>query len=162
MTDMREELRQALEADESSDLDVIIHQRRPEDFEALRRLLAGDAAADPSHWAGVIYALGRWGDPAVAGAIRDLLPRLDHDERITAIDALGRLGSREAVDGILGYAHDESLPVRKFVARALARINTPQARAGLSELERTDASDYIRSLAAGLERSSGGGPRPSR
>ena len=158
---MREELRQALEADESGDLDVIIQQRRPEDFEALRRLLSGDAAAEPLRtWA--IYALGRWGDPAVAGAIRDLLPRLGHDERITAIDALGRLGSREAVDGILGYAHDESLPVRKFVARALARINTPQARAGLSELERTDASDYIRSLAAGLERSSGGGPRPSR
>jgi len=149
MTDMREELRQALEADESCDLDAIIRQRSPQDFEDLRRLLSGDAAVEPLYRAGAIYALGRWGDPAVAGAIRDLLPSLGHDERITAIDALGRLGTKEAVDGILGYASDESLLVRKFVARALARINTPRARAGLSEIERTDSSEYIRSLAAG-------------
>jgi HEAT repeat protein len=84
---------------------------------------------------------------AVAGEIRDLLPGLDDDERITAIDALGRLGAEEAVDGILQYAHDESLPVRKFVVRALGRIGAPGARDGLSELERADPSGYIRSLA---------------
>jgi HEAT repeat protein len=67
---------------------------------------------------------------AVAGEIRDLLPGLDDHERITAIDALGRLGAEEAVDGILQYAHDESLPVRKFVVRALGRIGTPRRGTG--------------------------------
>jgi HEAT repeat protein len=148
MTGMREELLQALEADESGDLDAIIRQRRPEDFRALRRLLALGPATKTSHRAGAIYALGRWGDPAVIEAIRDLLPSLTHNERITAIDALGRLGTEEALDGILLYANDESLSVRKFVVRALGRINSPRARAGLSELQRTDASDYIRSLAS--------------
>jgi HEAT repeat protein len=148
MTGIRTELLRALEADESGDLDAIIARRRPEDFEALRSLLTPDPAVKRTHRAKAIYALGRWGDPAVVEAIRDLLPDLDEDERTKAIDALGRLGTAEALDGIVAYANDASMPVRKFVTRALARINTPRARAVLSELERTDPSDYIRSLAS--------------
>jgi HEAT repeat protein len=148
MTEISEDLRQALDANESCDLDEIVRQRRPADFDALLGLLRPDPARETPHRAMAIYALGRWGDPAAVGAIRDLLPGLHHDERITAIDALGRLGTDEAVEGILGYANDESLPVRKFVARALGRIGTPRARAGLSELRQADPSGYIRSLAA--------------
>jgi HEAT repeat protein len=157
MTEIPGDLKLALDADESCDLDELVRQRRPADFDALLSLLrpgpAREAphrarAREAPHRARAIYALGRWGDPAVVGAIRDLLPSLHHDERITAIDALGRLGTDEAVEGILGYANDESLPVRKFVARALGRIGTPQARAGLSELRQADPSEYIRSLAA--------------
>lgn len=140
MTEMPDELRQALSADESCDLDAIIRQRRPADFEALRRLLRADPADGTLHRARAIYALGRWGDPVVVTAIRDLLPSMDQDERITAIDALGRLGTEEAVGGILEYVGDESPPVRKFVTRALARINTPSAQAGLSRLQRADPS----------------------
>jgi HEAT repeat protein len=150
MTVMSEGLREALEADESDDLDAIIEQRRPEDFDALRSLLTLNPTVEPSHRAKAIYALGRWGDPAVVEAIQGLLPGLDQDERIKAIDALGRLGTENALDGILEHVDDASVPVRKFVARALGRINTPRARAELSKLERTDPSDYIRSLASKL------------
>ena len=148
MTEMRDELRQALEVDESCDLDELIRQQRRDDFEALRGLLRPGPRAGPQLWARAVYALGRWGDPAVVGDIRSLLPALDEDERIGAIDALGRLGTDEAADGVLAYARDDSLPVRKFVARALGRIGTPRARAGLSELRQSDSSEYIRSLAA--------------
>lgn len=58
MTEMREELLQALEADESGDLDAIIRQRRPEDFQALRRLLSLEPAIKTAHRAAAIYALG--------------------------------------------------------------------------------------------------------
>jgi HEAT repeat protein len=150
MTVMSEELLEALEADESGDLDAIIEQRRPEDFDALRSLLTLDPTVEPSHRAKAIYALGRWGDPAVAEAIQDLLPDVEETERIGAIDALGRLGAEDALDGILEHVDDASVSVRKFVARALGRINTPRARTELSKLERTDPSDYIRSLASNL------------
>jgi HEAT repeat protein len=148
MTEIPGDLELALDADESCDLDVIIGQRRPADFEALRSLLRSDPAGGTPHRARAIYALGRWGDPAIVTTIRDLLPSLDHDERISAIDALGRLGTDEAAEGILRYANDESLPVRKFAALALGRIDTPRARAGLGQLEQADPSNYIRSLAA--------------
>ena len=148
MTEPRAELRQALEIDESCDLDALIRQHRGEDFEALRRLLRAGPEAGPLLWARAVYALGRWGDPAVVGEILALLPALDQDQRITAIDALGRLGTEQAADGVLAYARDDSLPVRKFAARALGRIGTPRARAELSELRQSDPSEYIRSLAA--------------
>ena len=140
MTEIPGELRQALDADESCDLDEIIRQRRPADFEALRGLLRPDPSGGTLYRARAIYALGRWGDPAAVKAIRDLLPGLDHDERITAVDALGRLGTDEAVDAILEYANDDSLPMRKFVSRALARIGTARARTALSRLQRDDSS----------------------
>ena len=148
MTETFRELLVAVEADESGDLDSIIARRRPEDFEALRSLLTLDPAVKQSHRAKAIYALGRWGDPAVVQELSDILPGLDEDERTKAIDALGRLGTDDALDAILAYADDPSMPVRLFVTRALARINTPRARARLSEFERTDPSDQIRSLAA--------------
>jgi HEAT repeat protein len=148
MTVMSEELLEALEADESGDLDAIIERRRPEDFDALRSLLTLDPTVKPLHRAKAIYALGRWGDPAVVEAIQGLLPEVEEAERIGAIDALGRLGAEGALDGILEYIDDESVSVRKFVTLALGRINTPRARAELSKLERTDPSDYIRSLAS--------------
>jgi HEAT repeat protein len=124
MTEISGDLQQALDADESCDLDELVRRRRPADFDALLSLLRSGPAREAPHRARAIYALGRWGDPAVVGVIRDLLPSLHYDERITAIDALGRLGTDEAVEGILGHANDESLPVRKFVARALGRIGT--------------------------------------
>jgi HEAT repeat protein len=148
MTELPSELRQALQVDESGDLDAIIRQHRPADFEALRRLLRAGPEAGPLLRVRAIYALGRWGDPAVVGEILTLLPALDQDERIKAIDALGRLGTDEAAAGVLAYARDDSLPVRKFVTRALGRIGTPRARAGLGELSQSDSSEYIRSLAA--------------
>lgn len=61
MTVMSEELLEALEEDESGDLDAIIEHRRPEDFDALRSLLTLDPTVEPSHRAKAIYALGRWG-----------------------------------------------------------------------------------------------------
>jgi HEAT repeat protein len=156
MTVMSEALLEALGADESGDLEAVVDQRRPEDFEALRSLLTLDPSVDPLHRARATYALGRWGDPAVVAEIRGLLPGVEEAERIGAIDALGRLGTEEALDGILEHVDDPLVPVRKFVTRALGRINTPRARAELSRLEQTDPSDYIRSEASKqLSRGSG-------
>jgi hypothetical protein len=63
MTVMSEELLEALEADETGDLDAIIEQRPPENFDALRSLLTLDPTVEASHRAKAIYALGRGGIP---------------------------------------------------------------------------------------------------
>jgi HEAT repeat protein len=146
MTVMSEELLEALEADETGDLDAIIEQR-PRRFRRPTKPHAGPDRRGVAPGKGHLR-LGARGDPAVVEAIQGLLPHLDQAERIAAIDALGRLGTEDASDSILQYVDDESMPVRKFVTRALGRINTPRARAELSKLERTDPSDYIRSLAS--------------
>ena len=148
MAAMSKELLDALEFDESGDLDQIIQVGRQEDFEALQRLLSLDASVKPEHRAKALYALGRWGNPAAVDTILSLLPHLAQMERIGAIDALGRLSTQEALEGILKYANDESFHVRKFVTRALCRINTPEAQAKLREIEHSDSADYIRSLAS--------------
>ena len=81
-------------------------------------------------------------------AIRRLLRHLDENERTRAIDALGRLGTREALQSILDHANDASIFVRKFVTLALGRIRMPEARAKLKEIEESDPADHIRALAA--------------
>lgn len=123
MTRTRRDLLRALEADESGDLDAIIAQRRPEDFEVLRSLLTLDPAVKRSHRAKAIYALGgscrRRGDtgpPSGSGRGRP-----HHGDRRPR-----SAGHRRRLGGILAYANDASVPVRKFVVRALARIDTPQ------------------------------------
>jgi HEAT repeat protein len=92
--------------------------------------------------------LGRWGDPAPAVAIRALLPRLNEIERCRAIDALGRLGSDEALAGILAHADDPSPHVRKFVARALGKSNAPAAQSKLRAIAEQEPVPYIRRIAA--------------
>ena len=149
MTDMREELRHALEADESCDLDAIIRQRRPEDFEASAD--SSEGVRPPGRRIGPGPSM-----PWAGGGIRPSPGQSWISCRASTMTSASWRSTLSAAwapakpfDGILQFVNDESLSVRKFVTRALARINTPQARTGLSELERTDPSDYIRSLAAG-------------
>ena len=148
MAQLSDRLLKALESDESCELDDLIREGKQEDFEALQSLLSMDPSVKPEHRTKAMYALGRWGDPAPAAAIADILPQLDEAGRISAIDALGRLGTQEALSGVLDYVADPSPQVRKFATRALGRINTPEAQAKLKEIEATDSADYVRATAA--------------
>lgn len=148
MAKISEELRKALEADESCELDQVIKEGKSQDFEALQSLLSMDPSVDPQHRRKALYALGRWGDPAPVDAINKLLPELDEGERVTAVDALGRLGTEAALTGLLNCASDPSPDVRKFVARALGRIDLPEAQKKLKEIETDDSVDYVRDMAS--------------
>ena len=154
MAHVTEELRRALESDDSVELDQIIKDGKQQDFEALQRLLSMDPSVKPEHRRKALYALGRWGDPSQVGAINSLLPQLDEGERITAVDALGRLGTPEALDGVLGCVNDSSPYVRKFATRALGRIDTPEAQAKLKEIAANDSEDYVRAVASRYLKSS--------
>jgi HEAT repeat protein len=148
MTEMSELLRMALEADDACEMGRVIQARRAEDFQALSALLSPDPSVKPQHRNRAIYALGRWGDPAPVARIRQLLPLLDEGGKITAIGALGRLGTAEALQGVLGYATDPSPHVRKSVVNALGAINTPAARAKLKEIAEGQELEPIRSAAS--------------
>lgn len=145
----------ALRAEESGLLDAIIAARRPEDLDALRRIARNDDAEyDDRDQRKALkrsthYALGRWGDPALADDITQVLPRLDPSTRIAAIDALGRLGDAETVPIVTAYADDESPQVRKFVVQALGRLGTqPGARNELRRIRGAKSEEaWIRELA---------------
>ncbi len=146
MAKIPKKLLKALESDERCEAENIIKAKKQEDFEALQSLLALDNSIIPGHRAKAIFMLGRWGDPAPITAIREILPYLDETERITAIDALGWLGGKEALADIVKYADDSSPQVRKFVAHALHRINTSEARAKLKEISEKDPEEFVRTI----------------
>lgn len=140
---------EALQAEESGPLDAIIAARRPEDLAALRDVARNeDGAFDGSVQRKALYALGRWGDPALAVDIQEVIPRLNPPARIAAIDALGRLGDADSVDAVTAYADDESPQVRKFVVQALGRIGTGTARDELRRIRATETEEpWLRQLA---------------
>ena len=150
MANISKELQGALESDCARAFQPVILAKKPEDFEALQSLLSLDPAIEPQHRAKAMALLGRWGDPAPVAAIRRLLPELGETERVTAVDALGRLGTEEALEGVLERSEDSSPHVRKFVARALTRIDTERARTKLKDLADKDSTAYVREYAGKL------------
>ena len=148
MPELTNELRSALGSDCAHDLEFVLEKRRPEDFEALQSLLTMAPAVKPEQLTKVIALLGRWGDPSPVTTIRDILPNLDESGRISAIDALGRLGTGEALEGVLNYVDDPSPHVRKFVVYALDRSETPRTREVLRRIAETDPSEFVRKAAS--------------
>ena len=143
-----EKLLKALESDCADSLSQIVKEKRQEDFEALQEYLSPEASVKPEYRTRALYALGRWGNPKVVEGIHRLLPTLDEAGRISAVDALGRLGTEEALADILDCANDTSPQVRKFAVRALSKIHTSTARAKLEEVATRESIDYIREQAS--------------
>jgi HEAT repeat protein len=122
--------------------------KRSEDFVALRGLLAPDADVSPDDRQRAIYALGRWGEPSVVPQVVALLPTLKETHCLTAIEALGRLGTSPARVAIESYSHHESPHVRKFVVEALNRIGDSAADAILRKIASDDREPWVRELAS--------------
>lgn len=136
----------ALEADDSGPLDEIIRARRPENWQALRAVVVADEMPLELRRK-AIYALGRWGDPEATPAIQRAVPRLDERGHIAAIDALGRLGTEDALETIEQFRDDPSPQIRKFVVKALSRIGGTRARVTLDAMADKDPEEWLRKLA---------------
>ena len=141
------ELERALGAFETEALDKIIAQKRPEDFQVLHNLVALEADVNPNQRQRAIYALGRWGDASVVPDIVKLLPTLKESHCITALEALGRLGTQEACEAVMSFADHPSPQIRKFVVAALSRIGGPAAEERLRQMGREDREGWVRELA---------------
>ena len=145
-SELPHEIWTALESDDAGPLDAIIRRQRQEDFELFRRIL-NDVNAPELYRMRSMYALGRWGDPSVVPDIVRAMETLSDRGRISAIDALGRLRSEAALDTLVTYAKHPSPHVRKTVANALARIDTPLAQAELQAIAVRDPEDWVRKVA---------------
>lgn len=148
MAQVSEALLGALESDCATDLEYVIKEKKQEDFEVLQGFLSLDPSISSQHRTRALYALGRWGNPVVVDNIRRILPDLDEAGRISAVDALGRLGTHEALEGILNRANDPSPQVRKVVVYALSKSNALEARVKLREIATRDPIDYVRERAS--------------
>ena len=147
MAQLPKRIQKAFEADDPCELGLIIKEKHDEDLASIQALLEPDAEVSPEIRGKALYAVGRWGAPAVIPKIVALLPRLDENNRVCAIDALGRLGTKESLDVISHYAKDKSEVVRKFVVKAASRFKETKAKSLLEEIRDTDKSESIRILA---------------
>ena len=77
-----------------------------------------------------------------------MLPTLKESHCITALEALGRLGTQEACEAVRSFADHPSPQIRKFVVAALSRIGSPAAEERLRQMAREDPEDWVRDFAA--------------
>lgn len=92
--------------------------------------------------------LGQVGDGRAVPALCDWATRSSDMGFLEAIaDALGALGSPEAVPVLIRLLRESWLSVRVRAARALARIGTPEARAALHQAATQDPSPAVRRVA---------------
>jgi len=138
----------ALEADDRDRLERLIAEGDESDFDLLQ-LLVEREDTPPNYRRKAMYALGRWPDrkETAASTIAAAMPKLTELERITAVDALGRIGTDAALNAVMGYAADDDADVRRQVVKALDRIGTAPAVEALDRMAAEDNVDYVRSLA---------------
>jgi HEAT repeat protein len=146
MGDATEEVLFAMSSDDAEELNRIIAGQDPAHYAALLSIAKGEGYS-PNQRRKALYALGRWHDPAAVPEIVQLLPRLGEDERIAAIDALGRLGTAAGLEAVSRYATDESPRVRETVIAALGRIRSAEAVETLRRIAATDPVEWIRKRA---------------
>lgn len=147
MAKISKKLSEVLESDCAHSVEDVLEKKTQEDFKTLISILPLDSSVSAEYRARAVYLLGRWGDTSSVPNIISILPHLNETGRINGIDALGRLGSKEALAGILECANDSSDDVRKFVTRALGKINTTEAKNKLKEIQKKDPAKYIREIA---------------
>lgn len=148
MVEIGEELEMALESDDAGEMEMIIERGDPEDFETLQELVR-DEETSKMYRRRAMSALGKWPDheDEATDAIQSVLPRLNEIERITAMAALGRIGTPEARETVVEFRDDDAPDVRRQVVAALARIEDDTARDVIREMAEEDETDYVRELA---------------
>jgi HEAT repeat protein len=148
MADLTEELQLALEADDRHRLDALIERADPADEQGLKDLVSAPDTPE-TYRRRAMYALSRWpgaGDDAVA-VIEQHFADFGELERITAISALGHIGTEKAVQAVLAHRDDAAPDVRRQVAKELGRVATPTALEQLREIKTKDASELVRDMA---------------
>jgi len=149
MAKISKQLSEVLESDCAHSVEDVLKKKSADDFKTLISILPLESNVSENYRTKALYLLGLWGDKSSVPEIINILPKLDEMGRISGIDALGRLGSKEALAGILQCANDSSDNVRKFVTRALGKINTADAKNKLKEIQKKDPTRYIRDIATG-------------
>lgn len=97
-------------------------------------------STDSRRAAAAAWTLGRLGHPSSVEPLRAVLRKTGthHDVRAHAAEALGCLGSREAVTDLVAALGDSTAEVRYWAAFALGQIGDPGALPALERLAQSD------------------------
>jgi HEAT repeat protein len=147
MVELRKELEGALESDDLGPLERIIERGDPDDFETLQELVQDEDTSE-TYRRRAMTALGKWPDreDEAVEVIEFVLPGLSEIERITAVSALGRVGTPAARDVLL-ECRDDVPDVRRQAVKALGRIRDETAETAIREMAEEDTSEMVRETA---------------
>lgn len=112
--------------------------------EVVARVLEGDPLEREQALLELRANYGAWAVPALVGPLGD---RGDPDNRVDAVQALVRLGSR-AVMPLVAVLHSEDVTTRRNAAAVLGTLKDPRAAAGLAFVARDDEDETTRAVAA--------------
>jgi HEAT repeat protein len=129
--------------------ETILERRSEEDFEQLQAVLVAEDV-DEVLKQNAIMLLGRWGRPEVVPDLVAQIPSQNERGLINVVDALGRLGTQEAVTAVLQQSRHPSSDVRRFAAYALERAGTRPAMARLREMSEVDEAEFVQSRVRAL------------
>lgn len=95
---------------------------------------AGLCDPDPQHRRAAVLTVAHTGDPAVVGAVLNLLTDPDGEVRSAAAEALGLLNDTRGVEPLLALLPDPHPAVRRSATLALGRLRVPRAIGFLVEM----------------------------
>lgn len=145
--DIPNDLRNALEAFESSWLLKIINENRPEVYKALKAIIDNRNEYYDSYVQKALFALGRWKNPEIVSSINQILPDLNEIQRVTAVNALGNIGNQQALKVLVKYSNDSSAQVRSALIDALSNYKDSQAQRIILSISKNDTTEWVRNKA---------------
>ncbi len=149
MATLSENLALQLQSECGHTFEEIVARKSAEDYRQLRSLVQ-DESEDPVRRQAAIHLLGRFGKPEAVPDIVAALPKLDERSLISAVDALGNLGGKDALKALKQQAKSKSPDIRRFAVSALDHIGTKEALAEINRIARGDESGFVRSKARRL------------
>ena len=147
MADLSERVKAVMETDCAHTLEDLVAKPSAPEIRELIAVVEGDAGATANQRQRAVYMLGRMGRTEAAPTIVKALPKLDEGGRIAAADALGRLATPEAQAKVVELSLDAAPQVRKFAAKALARIGTQATIGHLRGMVDGDEESFVRATA---------------
>ena len=145
-----EELRNALTSDCAHSMEPLLEKKQSSDFDELLNLVSFGS----ENRRRALFLLGVWEDSRAITPITKVLPELAEVEQMAAINALGRIGTDEAIENLAQFAKSESVDVKRITLQALGRVNTDRARNILEEVTATDPDQFVKEYARGILRRS--------
>lgn len=147
MAELSQRVRDVMETDCAHTLEDLVAKPTDAEIRELIAVIDDEAEMTPNQRQRAVYMLGRMGRKEAAPTIIKALPRLDEGGKVAAADALGRLATPEAQAAVMDLSHDRAPQVRKFAARALARIGTNAAIGHLRGMVDGDEEPFVRASA---------------
>lgn len=147
MPELTQRVRDVMETDCAHTLEDLVAKPSDTEIRELIAVVEDEAEMTPNQRQRAVYMLGRMGRAEAAPTIIKALPRLDEGGKVAAADALGRLATAEAQAAVMELSHDRAPQVRKFAAKALARIGTNAAIGHLRGMIDGDEEPFVRASA---------------